>query len=221
MELRDAIHHRRTIRAFLPDPVFEETIQELIADATWAPSWKNAQPWELLVATGEILERFKQENREALLSGETAIPEIPLPKSLPSPFQNRFADLNRQIYETISIEDDNTRGHIEYYAQMYALYDAPALILMMIDKGLSIEYAMLDCGLFLQTLCLLAHERSLGTAILSAAVHCPDVVRRIFEIPENKLLVVGIAIGKPDKNAPLNNFERNRSPANEFVRWIT
>lgn len=219
MELREAIHHRRTVRAFLPDPVSEDTIKELISDALWAPSWKNAQPWELLVATGEKLTRFEKENRQALLSGDTSIPEIPLPKSLPSPFQNRYADLNRQIYETISIEDDDSRGHIEYYARMYALYDAPALILMMLDKGLAIEYAMLDCGLFLQTLCLLAQERGLGTAILSAAVHCPDVVRRIFEIPQNKLLVVGVALGRPDSGALLNKFERKRIQLNEFVKF--
>jgi nitroreductase len=220
MELREAIHHRRTIRAFLPDPVPEDSIREIISEALWAPSWKNAQPWELVVAHGEILERFKKENRETLLSGNTSMPEIPLPKSLPSPFHNRYADLNRQIYETISIEEDNTRGHIEYYAQMYALYDAPALVLMLLDKGLAIEYAMLDCGLFLQTFCLLARERSLGTAILSAAVHCPDVVRRIFPIPENKLLVVGVALGWPDTDSALNSFARNRRPINEFVKWI-
>lgn len=220
MELQEAIHHRRTIRAFLPDPVPEDAVKELISDALWSPSWKNAQPWELIVATGETLKRFKKENREALLFGRTSAPEIPLPKSLPSPFQERYADLNRQIYETISIDDDDTRGHIEYYAQMYALYDAPVLILMLLDKGLSLEYAMLDSGLFLQTFCLLAQERSLGTAILSAAVHCPDVVRRIFTIPENKRLVVGVALGWPDTVASLNNFERKRSPINEFVKWI-
>ena len=67
MELREAIHHRRTVRAFLPDPVSEDTVKELISDALWAPSWKNAQPWELLVATGEKLTRFEKENRQALL----------------------------------------------------------------------------------------------------------------------------------------------------------
>ena len=220
MELQEAIHHRRTIRAFLPDPVPEDAIKELISDALWAPSWKNAQPWELMVASGETLARFKKENREALILGKTSVPEIPLPKSLPSPFQERYADLNRQIYETISVNDDDTRGHIEYYAQMYALYDAPVLILMLLDRGLCLEYAMLDSGLFLQTFCLLAQERSLGTAILSAAVHCPDVVRRIFTIPENKLLVVGVALGWPDTGASLNNFERKRSQINEFVKWI-
>ena len=60
MELKETIRNRRTIRRFQPDSVPEETIKELIADALWAPSWKNAQPWDMVVATGEILERFKK-----------------------------------------------------------------------------------------------------------------------------------------------------------------
>jgi nitroreductase len=103
---------------------------------------------------------------------------------------------------------------------MYALFDAPALILMLLDKRLSIEYAMLDAGIFVQTFCVLAHERSLGTAILSAVVHCPQIVHQIFSIPDPKLLVVGIALGWPDENAPVNRFERKRGAIDEFARWI-
>jgi nitroreductase len=103
---------------------------------------------------------------------------------------------------------------------MYALFDAPALILLLLDKRLSIEYAMLDAGIFVQTFCLLAHERSLGTAILSAAVQCPQTVHRIFSIPDTKLLVVGIALGWPDEDAPVNRFERKRGAIDEFVKWI-
>jgi len=220
MELKEAIANRRTIRYFLPDPVPEETIRALISDALWAPSWKNAQPWEMVVATGEILERFKKENKEALLAGKTSMPDIPIPKYLPDPFRRRYAELNRQVYGALSIEANDTKGRIQYYAHMYALYDAPALILIVLDKGLSVEYAMLDIGLFVQTFCLLAHERSLGTAILSAAVHCPDIVHRIFAVAEDKLLVVGIALGLPRKDVPVNTFERKRGVLEEFVRWL-
>jgi nitroreductase len=220
MELKEAIQNRRTIRHFLPDSVPEETIKALITDALWAPSWKNAQPWEMVVATGEILERFKKENNEALLAGKTSMPDIPIPKDLPEPFQRRYAELNRQVYEALSIDANDTQGRIQYYAHMYALFDAPALILIVLDKGLAVEYAMLDIGLFVQTFCLLAHERLLGTAILSAAVHCPDIAHRIFAIAEDKLLIVGIALGLPRKDVPVNTFERKRGTLEEFVRWL-
>ena len=220
MELKETIRNRRTIRCFLPDPVPGETIKNLISDALWAPSWKNAQPWEILVATGEIFERFKKENREALLAGKTSIPDIPIPKDLPNPFQKRYADLNERVYEALSIVRQDTKGRVQYYAQMYALFDAPAIILMLLDKRLSIEYAMLDVGIFVQTFCLLAQERLLGTAILSSVVHCPQIVHRIFSIPDTKLLVVGIALGWPDVDAPVNKFKRKRAALEEFVRWV-
>lgn len=220
MELKETIRNRRTIRCFLQDPVPGETIRGLISDALWVPSWKNSQPWEILVATGEILERFKKENREALLSGKTSIPDIPIPKDLPNRFQKRYADLNEQVYDALEIDRQNTKGRVQYYAQMYALFDAPAMILILLDKRLSIEYAMLDVGIFVQTFCLLAQERMLGTAILSAVVHCPQVVHQIFSIPGTKLLVVGIALGWPNLDAPVNKFERKRGALEEFVRWV-
>lgn len=220
MELKEAIQNRRTIRYFLPDPVPQESIKALISDALWAPSWKNAQPWEMVVATGEILERFKKENKEALLAGKTSIPDIPIPKDLPDPFQGRYAELNRQVYEALSIDANDTKGRIQYYAHMYSLFDAPALILIVLNKRLSIEYAMLDIGSFVQTFCLLAYERSLGTAILTAAVHCPDIVHRVFAIGEDKLLVVGIALGLPREDMAVNTFQRKRGMLEEFVRWL-
>lgn len=220
MELKESIQNRRTTRCFLPTPLSEATIREIISDAIWAPSWKNAQPWELVIATGGALERFKKENRQALLAGKTSKPDIPIPKSLPEPYRQRYIDLNRQVYEALAVEAHDTGGRVQYYADMYGLFDAPALILTLLDERLSIEYAMLDVGLFVQTFCLLAHERSLGTAILSAAVHCPDVVRRCFDISDNKFLVVGIALGWPDSNAPVNGFERKRGAIEEFVRWL-
>jgi nitroreductase len=219
MELKETIRNRRTIRHFLPDPVPEETIKELIKDACWAPSWKNAQPWEMVVATGEILERFRNENRQALLAGKTSFPDIPIPKELPHPFKDRYIDLDKGVYEALSIEHD-TKGRVQYYAHMYGLFDAPALIVLLLDKRLAIEYAMLDVGIFVQTFCLLAHERLLGTAILSALVHCPQIVHRVFSIPDTKLLVVGIALGWPDVDDPVNRFERKRGSINEFVRWF-
>ena len=164
MELKETVRNRRTIRCFFQDPVPGETIRDLISDALWVPSWKNSQPWEILVATGEILERFKKENREALLSGKTSIPDIPIPKDLPNRFQKRYTDLNEQVYDALEINRQNTKGRVQYYAQMYALFDAPAMILILLDKRLSIEYAMLDVGIFVQTFCLLAQERMLGTA---------------------------------------------------------
>ncbi len=220
MELREAVRSRRSIRCFLPEPVAEETIQELISEARWAPSWANTQPWDIVVVTGKALDRFKKANKKALLAGRTSIPDIPIPKKWPEALTKRRLDLAKSIFESLSIDRDDAEGRLQYYAQMYHLFDAPALILFLIDKKLPLEYAMLDVGIFLQTFFLLAHDKGLGTCAFAGTVHAPDIVRKQFAIPDTKLLVIGAALGWPDKNAPINNFVRKRGEVGEFVRWI-
>jgi len=220
MELQEAVRTRRSIRCFLPKPVSQETIQELISDSLWAPSWFNTQPWEIVVVTGEPLERFKRDNKKALLSGQTSIPDIPMPKKWPEAQKKRSMDLVESIFESLGIDRNNAEGRVAYYRQMYYLFDAPSLILFLIDKGLSLEYAMLDVGIFLQTFFLLAHDKGLGTCAFSGTVHCPEIVHRDFAIPDTKLLVIGVALGWPDVNASVNNFVRERGKVEEFVKWL-
>ena len=33
-------------------------------------------------------------------------------------------------------------------------------------------------------------------------------------------MAVGIALGYPDRDAPINNFERDRAPLEESVLWV-
>ena len=53
METTKAIHLRRSIRRYLPDPVDRELIEEILEDAMWAPSGVNLQPWYYVVLTSE------------------------------------------------------------------------------------------------------------------------------------------------------------------------
>jgi len=49
VELCDAIEGRRTVRAFGPDPVPDQTVTEIFEAGTWAPSHGNKQPWEFVL----------------------------------------------------------------------------------------------------------------------------------------------------------------------------
>jgi nitroreductase len=195
-------------------------IQELISACLWAPSWVNSQPWEIVVVTGEPLARFKSANKEALLAGQTSIPDIPMPTKWPERLQTRVMDLMKSISESVGIGQHDAERRLDYYGRMYYLFDAPALILFLIDRGLALEYAMLDVGIFLQTFLLAAHNAGLGACVFSGTVHCPEIVHRHFAIPDTKLLAIGVALGWPDMNAPVNTFVRRRGTVEEFVRWI-
>ncbi|MFZ5500556.1 MAG: nitroreductase family protein, partial [Candidatus Micrarchaeota archaeon] len=61
MELNEAVRGRRSIRAFLPDPVPRELITKIVDVARWAPSWGNTQPWEIVVADGSKAKQLTEE----------------------------------------------------------------------------------------------------------------------------------------------------------------
>jgi len=41
-----------------------------------------------------------------------------------------------------------------------------------------------------------------------------------LNIPENKNLVIGVALGYPDLESPINRFRSPRDDLDKFVRWI-
>jgi len=220
MELQEAIRGRRSIRHFLPKPVSEKIIEDLITDTLWAPSWGNTQPWEIVAVTGEPLGKFKKQNREALLAGKVSNTDISMPEAWPDAYKMRYRELGKSVLGSLAIARDDKEARLQHFARMFGLFDAPAVILVTIDKELLVEYAMLDVGIFLHGFCLLAHDRGLGTCIMAAIVNYPEIVRELFSVPENKRLVMGAALGWPDPDAPVNCFERRRGTLEEFVRWV-
>ncbi len=59
MELEDAIRTRRTHKAYAPEPLDRETLDELFELARWAPNHKLTNPWRFRVVGPGALERLK------------------------------------------------------------------------------------------------------------------------------------------------------------------
>ena len=220
MELQEAVLGRRSIRQFLPKPVSDEQIKDLITESLWSPSWGNTQPWEIVVGTGESLSEFKKKNREALLEGKTSTTDIPMPQVWPDRNKLRYKELGKSVLGSLSIAREDQQARMDHFAWMFTLFDAPAVVIFTVDKTILLEYAMLDVGLILQTFCLLAHDKGLGTCIIAASVMYPEIAREVFSISDTKRLVMGAALGWPDTEASVNSFQRNRGHLEEFVRWV-
>jgi nitroreductase len=80
-------------------------------------------------------------------------------------------------------------------------------------------YAIFDCGLVAQTIMLLAVEYGLGTVAAAASVRCPEVLREKLEIPESKVIVLGILIGYPDTENPQYPVYSSREPLDNITKW--
>jgi len=103
---------------------------------------------------------------------------------------------------------------------MFSVFDAPCLIFACISRDNLVEYQMLDIGILAQTICLAAHGKGLGTCLLATAARYSAEIRKIAAIPDDKKIIVGIALGYPEKSSALNKFERERAQLDEFVHWM-
>jgi nitroreductase len=222
MEIRQVVKERRSIRKFKPDPVPEDLVNDILAEARWAPSWGNTQPWELYVVTGKPLETFKEANARLFDQQLPPRPDIRMPETWTEPLKARYMGVGKSVLDSLGLARDDAAGRNAHGRHMYRLFEAPCLIVACIDQcSSSPEYALLDVGLITQTICLLAHDRGLGTCILACAVRHPSVLRDILPAIENKWLAVGIALGYPDCGASINRFSRGRAPLSDIATWVT
>jgi len=60
VELEEAIRTRRTHKAYGPEPVPREVLDELLELARWAPNHNLTNPWRFRVLGAQALERLKQ-----------------------------------------------------------------------------------------------------------------------------------------------------------------
>ena len=219
MELADAIKGRRSIRKFKSQEVPKEIITEVLEAARWSPSWGNTQPWDLYVLTGKVLAKFKEMNLRQTLAGAAIASDVPMLTNWPDAMKARYGQLGKVVLSAQGIKRDDKAGRDKYYHDMVSVFDAPCLILACISRDYLVEYQMLDIGLIAQSICLAAYDKGLGTCLLAAAARYPAEIRKIVAIPDDKKIVVGIALGFPDSSFSLNNFERERATLDEIVHW--
>ena len=128
--------------------------------------------------------------------------------------------IGKSVITSLGLKREDKEGRYRHQLNMGALFGAPCLIVATVPRDVLVEYAMLDVGLFLQTLALAAHDRGLGTCIMASSVHYADLLRRHGSIPEDRRIIMGAVIGYPETEAPINRFERQRAALTDFVKWV-
>ena len=214
MELASALRERRSIRRFLPRPVPDEIVRDILDQARWSPSWANTQAWNVYVVAGESLRRIAEANRTAAASEAPAGPDFRMPRQWPEHLAARtrqLADLRASIAPPAGAAADA--------AGPAAFYGAPCVLFVAVEQDLETDYTLFDSGLLVQSLCLAAHDRGLGTCIMAMAVRDPDTLRAILPHAADKRFVIGVALGYPDQEAEINRFVRERVALEDLATW--
>lgn len=215
MEVIDVIHARRSTRAFTDEAIPRPVLEQLLADASNAPSAINQQPWEVHMVLGEERKRLSRHLMRAYK--ERQITCGPGAKHIiPDKFMQRARDCVQGMTPLTARMGSDFSTYINEGSLNF--YEAPAVALVFVDEAFPPE-RMVDVGSFVAYLVLAAAGRGLASCPIGLVKGYEDEVKDVLNVPESKTLVISVALGKPAP-AAINEFRSSRVPVEEFVRWI-
>jgi len=216
MNVTDAVNARKSVRAFLPDSVENETIADLLRTASRAPSGGNVQPWRIYVINGEAMTRFRQFLADRPL--EAPAYDI-YPSPLVEPYRTSRFTIGEDMYATLDIGRDDKAGRLTQFAKNLDFFGAPAAIFCFIDRIMG-PPQWSDLGMFLQTFMLLAQDSGLDTCPQEAWAVYEQAVSEFVGAPAEQRIFCGVAIGHADPDAPINALTTAREPLDVFARFV-
>lgn len=221
MNISEAILKRRSTRSFLPSPVSREAITQALELARWAPSVGNTQPWDVWVVSGEKVSQLAGGFCRKVVQQAAQQPDFPIPDifTFEGDTMRRYRETGKSLFGNMGIRRDDYHKRFEHLLNNSSGYGAPHFLFVLVDRSLGI-FSILDVGIFVQTFCLAATDLGLGTCIMANLVRYPEVIRELLPIPEDKRLLIGIAVGYPDLGDPVNRFRSSREELRQFVTWI-
>jgi nitroreductase len=216
-----AITSRRSVRAFLPDPVGEETIRDILRVASRAPSGTNMQPWKVWVTTGET----KQKITDAILDSGIRAEKAKwdeykyYPDQFFEPYYARRRAVGFALYGALGIGKRDVDQMRAQHDRNFVFFDAPVGMIFTIDRRLN-HGSWIDHGMFLQSIMIAARGRGLHTCPQAAFAPYHNQIRPVLGIPDEEIVVCGMALGYEDASKRENSLRTERVPLEEFVTFV-
>jgi len=216
MDLFEVIQGRKSIRAFKPHSVPKERIEEILGLAIHAPSAINLQPWEFIVVIGEEKERLSRRLIKAYREKQISCSPGAV-KPLPKTYGRRGArtlEMMTPFFEEMGVSSDQfiNEGSCNFYG-------APVAVIICLDNSFS-KARLVDIGAALGYFVLSAHGHGLATCPIGLITAYEDEVKDLLNIPDDKDVVIAIALGYPDGESPINRFKSVREGLEKVVRWV-
>lgn len=206
--IHDGLVNRRSVRSFSDREVPKDVIIDIVKDAQWTPSWANAQPWKLYVATGKTAEDIRKDYRNGGLGSGQEMPALQGERWGARERQN-MGLWGRQIQTFLGSD----RG--QFGEGQRDLFNAPAIAVITVSKDAPL-WEVLDAGAFEQSLLLSAYDHGVDSIVAVAFVVHPEYLHEKLEIPEDEAIIMGIGLGYRSDDA-INDFKSERVPIEDML----
>jgi nitroreductase len=220
MRVSEAVASRRSVRGFLSDSVDPAVIRRVLDRAARAPSGGNVQPWHIDVLGGEPLAELKAimlARVPAAPGGEPSEYDI-YPKALPARNKAYRFEVGEDLYGALGIPRENKLARLMWFARNFQFFGAPLALFCSVDRAMG-PPQWSDLGMFLQTVMLLLREEGLDSCAQECWAVYPETVRTFLDLPPERMLFCGMAIGVVDAADPANAVRTRRAPVDAFTTF--
>ena len=212
-EFTRMVSSRRSVRAFLPDPVDQKLISKIFALAASALSNCNTQPWLPHVVSGAKRDSMRDALMKSIGEGD---------HQLDFPYEGKYYDVYRQRqleigimrYRAIGVTREDTIGKRQAFLRNLEFFGAPHVAFIFMPDWADIREAV-DVGMYAQTLMLSLHAHGISSCPQTILGYNAGVVREQLDIDPSEKLLFGISFGYKDKTSPENQVHPSRAMLSE------
>ncbi|AXT86977.1 nitroreductase [Aeromicrobium sp. A1-2] len=212
---------RRSCRGFLPDEVSRDVTERLLSAAQHTASWCNTQPWQVHIVSGEAKEALSKAAVENVLAtlGQPAPSDFPFPAAYTGVYDVRRKEVGWQLYEAVGVVRGDRDGSAMQMLRNFEFFGAPHIAIITTAADLGV-YGAIDCGLYVNSFMLAAEAWGLGTCAQAAMGQVAPAIREQLALPDDRLVVCGIAFGHPDPDHPTAQFTSTRAAITDAVTFV-
>lgn len=215
----EAIKTRRSIRAFLPDPVPQETVRHILEIAARAPSGTNMQPWHVWVVAGEAKAKLSQAVIAARDAGDEHHDFAYYPDHWIEPFLSRRRKVGYDLYGLVGIEKGDKEAMYRQHTRNFNFFDAPVGLFFTFNRVLETG-TWIDVGMFMEAVMVAARGQGLDTCPQASWIGYHKIIREELGIPDDHAFESGMSLGYADLSKPENKLVTEREPVEEFTRFF-
>lgn len=208
---------RHSCRAFRPDPVPRPVIEAIVSTARRAPSWCNAQPWQVTLTSGQATEDFRAALLHEVETGAPK-PDLDFPARYSGVYQDRRRACGWRLYEAVGVPKGDRAASARQMGENFKLFGAPHMALISSPAELG-GYGAMDCGGFVTAFTLCAQAHGVATIPQAAVASYAPFLHRYFDIPEDRLILCAISFGYANPDHPANGFRTDRAAVDDIVDW--
>ena len=215
-----ALATRLSVRDFLPDPVPLPLLKTILEKAARAPSGGNLQPWHVTLLTGAPLHRVIDDIApRAAESLRAEAVEYPVyPKDIAPPYSDRRTKIGEDMYALLGISREDRAARRAWFARNFRLFGAPVGLFCFVDRMMGAAQFS-DLSMFLQSVMLLLREAGFDSCPQESWSMFAPSIYRLLGTPPYHMLFCGMAIGRRNPAAPVNDLVSDRASLSEFARF--